>query len=177
MTITLILVTLGLLALSFVVITARSHALAKRNLEGLAGKIQPVDIEAFRNLIDPAEEDYLRRSLLAPEFRSIQRERLVTAVEYISCASQNASLLLRLAQAAAGSEDQAVSEAAQRMINGATRMRIFALQAKAKLYVGILFPGLRISAGSVAEIYEQLTRDAVTLRCLQVPNRALSRAS
>ena len=32
-------------------------------LEDLAGRTRPVDLEAFRNLVDPEEENFLRASL------------------------------------------------------------------------------------------------------------------
>ena len=41
----------------------------------LAGQIQPIDVAAFRNLVDPAEDAYLRRRLPAAEFRLVRRER------------------------------------------------------------------------------------------------------
>jgi hypothetical protein len=40
----------------------------------------------------------------------------------------------------------------------------------------MIFPGARISAGSLAESYEQMTRLIVLLGCLQYPTRGVSAA-
>ena len=47
-----------------------------RSLDDLPRLAQPVDLEAFLNLVDPAEEMYLRAHLAAADFVEIRRERL-----------------------------------------------------------------------------------------------------
>src|SRR5437879_12714524 len=42
----------------------------------LAQKLEPIDIEAFRNLVDPRENEHLQRRLSPAKFRKVQRERL-----------------------------------------------------------------------------------------------------
>ena len=63
---------LALLALSVPVIIrlAKGRAAIPR-----IEQLRSVDLRAFRNLMDPEEEDYLRQHLPAAEFRRIQRER------------------------------------------------------------------------------------------------------
>src|SRR5215472_13238604 len=63
-------------------------------------QIQPVDVEAFRNLVDPAQDEYLRRRLTATEFRQVQRERLRATAAYIQVAGRNAAALALIGQAA-----------------------------------------------------------------------------
>ena len=92
---TIILVLVALLALLSLLWLARGRSLAAA-LEHPAEHIRAVDVDAFRNLVDPDEEEFLRTSLPPAEFRRIQRERLRAAVEYVSCAAQNAAILLRL---------------------------------------------------------------------------------
>jgi hypothetical protein len=46
----------------------------------------------------------------------------------------------------------------------------------ARLYVGMVLPGARISPVSVAERYEQMTRQVVMLGRLQSPVRGISSA-
>src|SRR5271156_1715688 len=135
-----IFVVIGLLALGLMFQLRRGHASA-RALENPAAHIRSVDIDAFRNLIDPEEEDFLRRRLPPAEFRKIQRERLRAAVEYVSCAAQNAVILLRLGEAARGSPDPATAEAAEKLVDHAIRLRLYAFQAIPRLYIGIVFPG------------------------------------
>ena len=65
----------------------------------LAPRIQPIDIEAFRNLMDPAEREYLRSRLPGGEFREVQRRRLVAMAAYVRTARQNATILIDIRKA------------------------------------------------------------------------------
>jgi hypothetical protein len=176
MTITLILVVLALLTLGFLVRLTKGRALTVEVLENPTEHIRSVDVEAFRNLVDPNEEEFLRTNLPPTEFRRIQRERLRAAVEYVSCAAQNAAILLRLADAGRRSSDPATAEAAQKLVDNALRLRLYALHAIPRLYLGMILPGSRISPARVAESYEQMTRLVVLLGCLQYPTQGVSAA-
>jgi hypothetical protein len=176
MIITFILVALAFLALGFSVWLIKGRAVSAQVLENPAEHIRAVDVEAFRNLVDPDEEEFLRTNLPSSEFRRIQRERLRAAVEYVSYAAQNAAVLLRLADAGRRSPDPATAEAAEKLVQNALRLRLYALQAIPKLYLGMVLPGARISAAGIAERYEQMTRLVVLLGCLQYPTRGVSAA-
>jgi hypothetical protein len=176
MTITLLFALVFLLALVFSVSLTKGRALKAGILENPTEHIRSVDVEAFRNLVDPDEEEFLRTSLPPAEFRKIQRERLRAAVEYVSCAAQNAAILLRLADAGRHSSDPATAEAAQKLVDNALRLRLYALHAIPRLYLGMIFPGSRISPVRIAERYEQMTRLVVLLGCLQYPTRGISAA-
>ena len=176
MTITIIFVVIAVLALALLVWLAKGQASGSRILENPTQHLRSVDIEAFRNLIDPAEEKFLRRSLPAPDFRKIQRERLLAAVDYVSGAAHNAAVLMRMGEAARRSPDPATAEAAQKLIDNATRLRLYALRAMAMLYLGMILPGARISAVPIAERYEQMTRLVVMLGIRQQPMRGVAAA-
>lgn len=176
MTIALILVFVSVSAILFLIRLARGHASSAQVLASPAEHIRAVDVEAFRNLMDPDEEEFLRANLPPPEFRRIQRERLRAAVEYVSCAAQNAAILLRLADAGRRSADPATAEAAQKLVDNALRLRLYALHAIPRLYLGMILPGSRISPVRIAERYEQMARLVVLLGCLQYPTRGVSAA-
>jgi hypothetical protein len=176
MTVTLILICAALLALGLLARLAKGRAVAPEVLENPTEHLRSVDVEAFRNLVDPGEEQFLRAHLAPAEFRKIQRERLRAAVEYVSCAAQNAGVLLRLADAGRRSSDPATAEAAEKLVNNALRLRLYALHTIPRLYVGMIFPGARISPVGIAESYEQMTRQVVLLGCLQYPTRGVSAA-
>jgi hypothetical protein len=80
MMIALILVLVSLCALVFLtrLVKGRNVVVA---YDALEKSIHPVDIAAFRNLIDPQEEDFLRANLAAKDFKAIHRERLLAAVD------------------------------------------------------------------------------------------------
>jgi hypothetical protein len=174
MIITAILVLVALLALSCLLWLARAHASAAKALENPTQHIRAVDVEAFRNLVDPEEEEFLRVNLPPPEFRRIQRERLRAAVDYVSCAAHNAAVLMQLADAWRRNPDLATAEAAEKLVDNALRLRLYALHAIPRLYLGMIFPGSRISPARLTESYEQMTRLVVLLGCLQYPTRGIS---
>jgi len=176
MIITLILVIVAFFALGFLIRLTKSRASTSKVLENPAEHIRAVDVEAFRNLVDPEEEEFLRTNLSPAEFRSIQRERLRAAVDYVSCAAQNAAILVRLADAGRRSSDPATAEAAEKLVNNALRLRLYALHAIPRLYLGMILPGARISPVRIAESYEQMTRLVVLLGCLQYPTRGVPAA-
>jgi hypothetical protein len=134
-----------------------------------------VDLRAFRNLTDPEEEEYLRRSLPPADFRHIQRERLRATMDYIKGAASNAAVLMRVAEAARHSPDPATAQAAARLVDDAIRLRTYAFQAIPRLYLAMIFPGRRISPAPVAESYELMTRQVVLLG-LQYPTGNISGA-
>jgi len=176
MIITTIVVLVALLALSCLLWFAQSQAAASKILENPVEHIRTVDVEAFQNLVDPDEEEFLRTNLPPAEFRKIQRERLRAAVDYVSCAAQNAAILVRVADAGRRSPDLATAEAAEKLVDNAFRLRLYALHAIPRLYLGMIFPGSRISPARIAESYEQMTRQVVLLGCLQYPTRGVHAA-
>jgi hypothetical protein len=176
MIITLVIVLISFLALGFLIRVAKSRVSASKVLESPTEHMRAVDLEAFQNLVDPNEAEFLRTNLPSAEFRRIQRERLRAAVEYVSCAAQNAAVLLRLADAGRRSPDPATAEAAEKLVQNALRLRLYALQAIPRLYLGMVLPGARISPVGIAERYEQMTRLVVLLGCLQYPTRGVSAA-
>jgi len=176
MTVTFILVLAGLLALSFLVRLAKGRTLANRRGEDAPGEIHPVDVEAFRNLIDPSEAQFLRSNLPPPEFRKVERERLRAAVEYISCAAHNAKVLMRTGEAARHSPEPSVAEAGEKLVNTAIRLRVYAFQATAKLYLRMVFPGAPFAPVGLAENYERMTGLVLLLGRMETARRNVSSA-
>jgi len=167
MTLALFLVVLAVFALASLFFFARGRSASVKALSDLKEKTRPVDVAAFRNLIDPSEEDYLRANLSRGDFRSIRRERLLAAIEYLRCVSANAAVLVRLGEAARRSENPEIAKAAQDLVNSALILRLNVLAAEAKLYANILIPGLRLSPGTIASSYEKLTGTVTRLGLLQ----------
>jgi hypothetical protein len=141
-------------------------------MEDLAGRTCPVDIEAFRNVIDPTEDDFLRANLTAREFRAIQRKRTRAALDYIGNTTRNAGLLLRLGEAAARSADPRVAVAGRQLVESALRLRAYALLSRTQLYARILLPGARFSYGKLADNYQHLSVLASQLALMQHSTQA-----
>jgi hypothetical protein len=163
---------LALAGLILLLLVTRGYSNSVSGLEDLAGRTRPIDIEAFRNIIDPGEEEFLRANLSLREFRSLQRQRLLAASEYVSSAAHNAAVLLRLGQAGLHNADPTVAAAARQLVDNALRLRIYALLSLAKLYVRFAVPEARLSSESLAENYQQLRSLAGYLALSENPARA-----
>ena len=156
MTITLVLIAFACLLPPAFLLIRRGTLPARIPLNELVGLIRPVDVEAFCNLVDPDEELFLRENLPAPIFRSIQRERLLAATEYVGAVSHNAAVLLRIAEAARDHTDPAVAEAAIEMANSAARLRLHCSLVFLRLWTAILVPQAGPSSLSLPERYQDL---------------------
>jgi hypothetical protein len=169
MAIVLVIVFAALLAALFFIRVSRGHADAIANLDELSGRTQHVDLEAFRNLINPDETAFLRKNLPPPDFRIVHRIRTQAAAEYVQRIAQNAAVLLRLGQAARTHRDPEVARAAQFMIERALVVRIIAMQALIKLRLQILLPGIDLSTAAVFDRYGRLTESVALFTRLQRP--------
>jgi hypothetical protein len=172
---TIVLVFAAFVTLVVLLRLAQKRALAIRRLQDPRVHLRSVDLEAFRNLIDPSEEQFLRLHLPPAEFRLVQRERLRAAAEYVSAVAQNAAVLLRLGQAARLNADPTIAAAAESLVDTALRLRLSALRSLPVLYLGIILPGCHVSLACVAERYERMTGQVVMLG-LRCPLRGVSAA-
>ena len=142
----------------------------------LTARLRPIDVNAFRNLMDEREEEYLRAHLPLKEFRSVHRERMLAAVEYVWCATRNTSILISLGEAAKQSMDPAVVIAADKLIENSQRLRLYAMQALPRMYVSMLFPSASRAPEFIADTYDTMVRQAVMLGCIQRPAHGISSA-
>ena len=173
MTIAFILVVLALFALWFLIRLAKGNSVVLSS-DQIIQKIRPVDIAAFRNLIDPNEEQFLRANLPPSDFRKIHRERLLAAADYVSGAAHNAALLVKMGEMARRSPEPSVAEAGVKLVENALRLRMFAMQAIVRIYIAILLPQVPVQAGRLTENYESMTRLVVLLGVLRFPTNGIA---
>lgn len=172
MALVLIIALAALAAALFLIRVSRGHAQAISSLEELSGRTKPVDMEAFRNLLNPVETQFLRQHLPPKAFRVVQRERTLAAAEYVQRIAQNAAVLLRLGQAARVNADPEVAQAATAIVERALMVRMIAMRALVKLYLQSLFPGIEFTTVDVLDRYRRLTDSTVLLVRLQRPTLA-----
>lgn len=178
MIITGIVIAAAVLALIFFVVRGFGAARAFPGMNQLVQQIEQMDLEAFRNLTEPSEEEYLRSVLPAEQFRAIQRKRLRAAIDYLGGVSHNASILLQLGQFSKQSADPQVAEAGRRLTDDALRIRIYSLMAICKLAVRYAFPDAALQPGGVIDRYQELTSAAVRLGRMRGDDKeAMVRAS
>ena len=104
--------------------------------------IHSLDIEAFRNLVDPEEEAFLRARLPARDFRRIKRERAWTALAYVKALSHASLQFARFGDAAQRSPDPAIAASGRQIANSAIYLRLRALDASVQLTLAATFPAL-----------------------------------
>jgi hypothetical protein len=176
MTIPIIFVVFGVLVLTLIVYLAKGHLTRSSNLQILATELRPVDVGAFCNLISASEQQYLRENLPPREFRRIHRERMGAAVEYVRCAAYNASILMRLGEAARQQSDPSVRQAGEKLFENGLRLRLYAIQVVPRLYLSMAFPKVGPDSDSLADAYDKMGRQVMTLSCLQFPTHGMSSA-
>jgi hypothetical protein len=169
MNLAIVLVIVAVFSLAVILSVAVSRSLQSRNRAVLSGTIRPIDVEAFRNLINPAEDDYLRRRLPPGQFRRVRRERLLAMAAYVGVAANNATVLVRVGQTALAGGDPRVAEAAHKLVNDALLLRRNTTVALARIYLALAWPNSGLAAVRVADRYEQLSGAAMLLGRLQNP--------
>ncbi|MFZ0760669.1 MAG: hypothetical protein WAM69_12010 [Candidatus Sulfotelmatobacter sp.] len=169
MNLAIVLVVAAVLALGIILRLAVTRSLQTKGSDGLAVAIRPIDIEAFRNLINPAEDDYLRRRLPPAQFRMVRRERLRAVAAYVQVAGRNAAVLVRIGEAAMASGDLRVAGAARQLVNDALLLRRNTTVALARIYLALAWPHSGFAAVRVVDRYEQVSGTAMLLGRLQNP--------
>jgi hypothetical protein len=169
MTLAIILVIAAALALIFILSVAVSRSLQISAGASVAGQIQRIDIEAFRNLVDPAEDDYLRRSLPAAEFRAVRRQRLRAMAAYVKTAGRNAAVLVLMGQDALSADNAQTAEAARQLVDDALLLRRNTAFALVRIYIALAWPNSGLAAAPVLHGYEQLNGSAMLLGRLRNP--------
>jgi hypothetical protein len=117
-----------------------------------------LDIDAFRNLVDPEEDAFLQSCLPADQFRTIKRERAWAALAYARALSHIALEFSRFGHALRHSPDPALAELGSEVASGAVHLRILALQATARLFIAAAFP--KLPQRSPSSLFEQYGRSA-----------------
>lgn len=168
MTIAIILVVAALLSLVAILGLAVSRGL-QLSPGARAGQIQPIDVEAFRNLVSSDEDEYLRRHLPSAEFRRVRRQRLRAMAAYVQVAGRNAAVLIRIGQTAMTANDEHTAEAARQLVDQALQLRRNAVLALIRIYVALTWPNSGLAVAPVLRGYEHLNGSAMLLGRLQNP--------
>jgi hypothetical protein len=169
MTLAIVLIIAAILALVFIVRVSISRSLRVSHHTQPSGQIQPIDIQAFRNLVDPGEAEYLRRYLPPAEFRLVQRERLRAMAAYIQVAARNAAILILMGENVLAASDPPMVEAARQMVDQALLLRRNAAFALFRIYLALAWPSVGLAAVPVLRGYERLNGSAMLLGRLQNP--------
>jgi len=121
--------------------------------EQLVSELQPLDLGAFRNLLDPEDARFLREQLPAGHLRRFERQRRRAAVAYARTLAHNAGVLTQLGDLATQSADGETVRAGSALRDTALMARMFAL----KLRWQLVFGAVRMPAemGRLAAAYDE----------------------
>lgn len=117
-----------------------------------------VNLDAFRLLVDRAEEIYLWKSVPRAQFRKLQRKRIALALRFVRTMDSNAALLMRVVTVARQAEDHSIVSASERLMYLSLQVRMDALVAGFCLVVRWLFPSWTISVPMSLERYQRLLK-------------------
>ncbi|HSS99662.1 MAG TPA: hypothetical protein VLK33_21660 [Terriglobales bacterium] len=165
-----------MLAVLFVLRQVKGRTQGIKSPEDLRTQLRPVDIDAFRNLTDPQEKEFLQSHLSSRDYRKVQRQRLQATLSYVSCVADNAAVLIKMGEDARKSSDPSIADAGTALVNNALRLRLQTFQVKAKVYAQIIYPSMPTPSGELVSQYEQMTRQGILLGRLQYPARGISGA-
>lgn len=156
-----ILVGVALLALGIVVYVALRSRTRRLDLEKALQAFRSLDIEAFRNLVDADEEEYLRHNLPPKKFRKIKRQRAWAALLYAWEAGEAATALARIGQAVQHSSDPEIAASGVQVAENAFRLRLQTVGVSFRLLTEIVLPGQ--PARPHPRLVDQYERTAQTL--------------
>lgn len=155
------LIAVAFLALGIVVYVAIRSRTRRVDLEGTVQAFRSLDIEAFRNLVDSAEETFLRNHLPPKKFREIKRRRAWAAFLYAWEAGRAATALAKVGQAAQRSLDPEIAASGVQVAENAFRLRLQTVRVSLRLLTEVLLPGR--SSRSLPSLADQYERTAETL--------------
>jgi hypothetical protein len=132
----------------------RGNADRMNDATGLEGRTKPVDLIAFRNLMDPAQAQLLRGLLPVSEYRRLKRFRNGVAIGYVAAVYKNSATLVRLGEALQRQPDTA--EEGAKIVRLALKNRFTAGVLLGKLVVGWVYPAGDFSTDAFTSDYSQL---------------------
>jgi hypothetical protein len=128
----------------------RGEATASRELT-------PVDLDAFENLTDLEEEQYLRANLSPGLFRGVQRSRIRAAKMYVLALSENAGTLMVAGQSARFHSDPEIAQAGMEIVHRAIRLKLWCLLSLLRLNAAMVFPTIVFPPTRIASQYLLVT--------------------
>lgn len=159
------------LAFILLLLAARGSSPSVTTPEEIQHLTTAVDLAAFRNLIDPEEEFFLRVHLCSGDYKRVKAARQRATLEYVKAIAHNAAVLVRLAENAGENAEPEVMRAARQLGNSAIQLRLVAIAAMLRLYACIFIPRLSFGRWPLADRYQQLTMTLVYYVSLCQPSQ------
>jgi hypothetical protein len=149
-------IALASLAVVFLLFLCRQVWWQSGDTEGVE-TLSPVDLEAFRNLTDPAEARFLRVNLSPKDFRRIQRVRLRAAAMYVAVISKNAGRLVVIGRYASSHPDAETASAGLDIVRRALDLKLWCALALLKINATAICPTLLSPSNGIVDRYLDVT--------------------
>jgi hypothetical protein len=133
-----ILVAAGACSLFYVLFTVLYNR-PRHTLEDLPEFLQPLDLDKLQELLDPATEWELRRSLSKAEFKQVQRKRFWLYIQYLRKMTNNARVLIEFANETLDDSPPSVRANLVAIQQEAVSVRMYALVIAFKIHVLLFF--------------------------------------
>jgi len=142
---------------------------SRRKQAGL--NLRPVDLKAFRALMDRDDELFLQSSLPRSRFFRLKRHRIRVTLRYVARIASNASAVLRMSEASRVSPAPEVAAAAAEVMELAAQIRLQCIIAAGKLCLEYAIPSLQFTPAMLVPKYQSLRDNWSRLGDLQLQNR------
>lgn len=134
--------------------------------------VRPVDLQAFRTLIDRDDELFMKGKLPRSRFFQLKRQRIRVTLRYVGRIAGNASAVMHMGESLRVSPQPEVASTAAQVTELATQIRLQCLLAMGKLAVEYAMPSLQLTPGMLVPKYQTLKDKVSRLGDLQVQHRA-----
>ena len=162
-------ITIVVIALAFTTVMLL-YAAARSRRKQAGQVIHPLDLKAFRTLIDREDEIFLQKKLPRSKFFALKRQRIRVTLRYVSRIAGNASAVMHMSETARASAVPEVAFAASRVMELATQIRLQCLVAMGKLILEYAMPSLQLTPAMLVPKYQTLRDTVSRLGTLQRQN-------
>lgn len=132
---------------------------ARTNEPGSPGRLHQIDLPAFRNLLSPEDDEFLRTSLSPVHYRQLRRARLRAVQEYLVWIAEDCVVLNHMLQSHAQIEPSITWETAS-LVRTASQIRVISSILWALLWGEYFFAGLKIQPLRLLKQYEEFRTSA-----------------
>jgi hypothetical protein len=172
----LIIIAVAVLCVAALGVLALRRLSARPSSDSLEQQLQPVDLEAFLNLIDPAEDAFLREHLPPRVCATARRMRIRATLAYLAAVSDNVTVISRHAQQALASSDAQIAAQARKLVDASFEFRRLCTSAQVRLRLQLLVPGGGNLLPGFGEHYRALSSSFDYIRLLQSTSKRLASA-
>ena len=123
-------------------------------------RFHPVDLAAFRNLLSPEEDDFLRSALKTIHYHKVRRARVRAVQQYLLWIAANCATLLALLRLKVTAPDLASAPDTEGIVHHALKLRVISLGFWLLLWIELLLPGIEVRPAAAIRRYEDVWRFA-----------------